>query len=179
MKTTSTKIAAFGAAAGIVAVLLAMSGALSPVFAASQQASSTTSATPANAASIPGLAVGQTITITSTQGHYKVVGDKTVAGNASGTMTFTVTGKFAGGYSLSITSGSVDVNGTTYSVTSGSAEAGPYAAHIVGQGATASGAFLMKAAAHGTFGGEFATMSLDLQSGTTEYAIFLVGTIQG
>jgi hypothetical protein len=37
----------------------------------------------------------------------------------------------------------------------------------------------MRATARGTFGGEYATMSLDLQSGTTEYAIFLVGTIQG
>jgi len=37
----------------------------------------------------------------------------------------------------------------------------------------------MQATARGSFGGEYATMSLDLQSGTTEYAITLVGTIQG
>lgn len=188
MKTTSTKIATLGAAVGIVAALLAMSGALTPVFAATQQASSATNA-PISTASIPGLTVGQVITITSTQGHFNVVGDKSENGTASGTMTFTVTGKFAGGYSLSITAGSLAVNGTTYAVASGSAETGPYAHHMVGQGttfapgttsaATPSGAFLMRATARGTFGGEYATMSLDLQSGTTEYAIFLVGTIQG
>lgn len=190
MKTTSTKVATLGAAAGIVAALLAMSGVLTPVFAATPQASSTTNATPVNTmAPIPGLTVGQVITISSTQGHFKVVGDKSENGTASGTVTFTVTGKFAGGYSLSITTGSLDLNGTTYAISSGSAETGPYAHHMVGQGTTAtvgttvgaatSGAFLMRATAHGTFGGEYATMSLDLQSGTTEYAIFLVGTIQG
>jgi hypothetical protein len=189
MKKTSTKIATLGAAVGIVAALLAMSGALAPVFAATQQASNATSPAPINSANIPGLTVGQVFTIASTQGHYYVVGDKSETGTASGTMTFTVTGKFAGGYSLSITTGSLDVNGTTYAVSAGSAESGPYAHHMVGQGTTAltgttsgsttSGAFLMRATARGTFGGEYATMSVDLQSGTTEYAIFLVGTVQG
>jgi len=192
MKTTSTKIATFGAAVGIVAALLAMSGVLTPVFAATQQPSGAASAAiaaPISTTSIPGLTVGQNITIASTQGHFRVVGDKSENGTASGTVTFTVTGKFAGGYSLSITTGNLNVNGTTYAISSGSAETGPYAHHMVGQGTTAtvgttagattSGAFLMRATARGTFGGEYATMSLDLQSGTTEYAIFLVGTIQG
>jgi hypothetical protein len=189
MKTTSTKIATLGAAVGIVAALLALSGALTPVFAASQQASSTTNAAPVSTANIPGLTVGQVFTIASTQGHYRVVGDKAENGTASGTMTFTVTGKFASGYTLSITSGSLDVNGTTYAVSSGSAQSGPRAHHLVGQGtatavgttsaATPSGSFLVRATARGTFGGEYATMSLDLQSGTTEYAISLIGTVQG
>jgi hypothetical protein len=189
MKKTSTKIATLGAVVGIVAALLAMSGALAPVFAATQPASSATSPAPIGTTTIPGLTVGQVFTIASTQGHYYVVGDKSETGTASGTMTFTVTGKFAGGYSLSITTGSLDVNGTTYAVSSGSAESGPYAHHMVGQGTTAltgttsgsaaSGAFLMRATARGTFGGEYATMSVDLQSGTTEYAVSLVGTVQG
>jgi hypothetical protein len=189
MKKTSTKIATMGAAVGIVAALLALSGALAPAFAATRQASSATNATASTGASaIPGLTVGQVINITSTQGHFRVVGDKSENGTASGTVAFTVTGKFAGGYSLSITTGSLDVNGTTYAISSGSAQTGHYAHLMVGQGTaakvgtgsgTASGAFLMKATARGTFGGEFATMSLDLQSGTTEYAVFLVGTIQG
>ena len=188
MKTTSTKIATLGAAVGIMVALLAMSGALTPVFAAAQRTSSATNA-PISTANLPGLTVGQVFNITSTQGHFRVVGDKSENGTASGTMTFNVTGKFANGYTLSITSGSLDVNGTTYAVSSGSAQSGPRAHHMVGQGTTAvvgttsaatpSGAFLMRATAHGTFGGEYATMSLDLQSGTTEYAIFLVGTIQG
>jgi len=189
MKTTSTKIATLGAAVGIVAALLAMSGALTPVFAATPQASSATNTTTVNTANIPGLTVGQTFTIASTQGHFRVVGDKSETGPASATVTFTVTGKFANGYTLSITTGNLNVNGTTYTISSGSAESGPYAHHLVGQGttatvgttagATASGSFLMRATARGTFGGEYATMSLDLQSGTTEYAISLIGTIQG
>ena len=188
MKTTSTKIATLGAAVGIFAALLALSGALAPVFAATQQTSSATNAAPVSTSAIPGLTVGQVINITSTQGHFKVVGDKSENGTASGTVTFTVTGKFANGYTLSIKAGNFSVNGTTYAISSGSAQTGHRAHHMVGQGTTttvgttsgaASGAFLMKATAHGTFGGEYATMSLDLQSGTTEYAIFLVGTIQG
>jgi hypothetical protein len=189
MKTTTTKIATLGAAVGIMAALLAMSGALTPVFAAANQQTSSASNAPVSTSNIPGLTVGQVFTIASTQGHFRVVGDKSENGTASGTMTFTVTGKFASGYSLSITSGSLNVNGTTYAVSNGSAESGPHAHHLVGQGttvpvgttsaATPSGAFLVRATARGTFGGEYATMSLDLQSGTTEYAIFLVGTVQG
>jgi hypothetical protein len=189
MKKTSTKkIATISAAVGIFAALLALSGALAPVFAATQQASSATNAASTSASAIPGLTVGQVINITSTQGHFRVVGDKSENGTASGTVAFTVTGKFADGYSLSITTGSLDVNGTTYAISSGSAQTGHYAHLMVGQGTaakvgtasgTASGAFLMRATARGTFGGEFATMSLDLQSGTTEYAVSLVGTIQG
>jgi hypothetical protein len=186
MKTTSTKIATSGAAVGILAALLALSGALAPVFAATQHTSSAANAAPASTSTIPGLTVGQVINITSTQGHFKVVGDKSENGTASGTVAFTVTGKFASGYTLSIKAGNFNVNGTTYTISSGSAQTGSHAHHMVGQGTTvgttsgtASGAFLMKATARGTFGGEYATMSVDLQSGTTEYAIFLVGTIQG
>jgi hypothetical protein len=191
MKTTSTKIATVGVTVGIVAVLLAMSGALSPVFAATQQIASaaTSAATSGTASAVPSLSVGQVITITSTQGHYRVVGDKAENGTASGTVAFTVTGKFAGGYSVSITSGSLSINGTAYAISAGSAEIGPYGQHLVGHGTTttvgsasgsaASGAFLVSATARGTFGGEYATMSLDLQTGATEYAIFLVGNIQG
>lgn len=179
MKTTSTKIATLGAAMGIVAALLALSGALTPAFAATHQTPSATGAASTGSTAIPGLTVGQVINITSTQGHFRVVGDKSENGTASGSMTFTVTGKFASGYALSITSGTLDVNGTTYAISSGSAQTGHNAHRMVGQGTATSGAFLMKAIARGNFGGEYATMSLDLQSGTTEYAIFLVGTIQG
>lgn len=188
MKTTNTKIASLGAALGIVAALLALSGALTPVFAATPQAASATTASTASTANIPGLTVGQTITITSTSGHFYVVGDKSETGQASATVTLTVTGKFAGGYSLSITTGSLDVNGTIYSVASGSAEMGPYAHHMVGQGTTtpaatsatsASGSFLMRATARGSFAGEYATATLDLQTGATEYIISLIGTVQG
>jgi len=190
MKTASKKIATVGAAVGIVAALLALSGALTPVLAATQQIGRTTTgaSTPSTTASaVPSLSVGQVITINSTQGHYFVVGDRAENGTASGTVTLTVTGKFASGYSVSLTAGSLSINGTAYAISSGSAEVGPYAHHLVGQGTTTtvgttlggatSGAFLVRATARGTFGGEYATMSLDLQSGATEYAISLVGSI--
>jgi hypothetical protein len=188
MKTTSTKIASLGAAVGILAALLAMSGALTPVFAATPQASIAGTTSPVTTANIPGLTVGQTVTITTTSGHFHVVGNKSETGPASGTVTLTVTGKFANGYTLSITNGSLDVNGTTYAIASGSAEMGPYAHHMVGQGTTTvatssgtttSGTFLMRATARGSFAGEYATETLDLQTGATEYAISLIGTIQG
>jgi hypothetical protein len=185
MTTRNTKIATLGAAALIVASFLALSGALAPVLAAtatSHTSPSTATVATTSSGTIPGLSVGQVITITGTEGHYYVVGDKAENGTASGALTFTVTGRFAGGYSLSITSGSLTVNGTTYTVSSGSTEMGHYAHHMVGQGTvtgTATGAFLMKATARGTFGGEYATMSLDLKSGAAEYALFLVGTVQG
>lgn len=179
MKKASMKVATIGAAIGVVALLLALSGALTPVLAATEGAANRTSAPSVSSAAIPTLAVGQVINITSTKGHFNVVGDKSETGAASGTVTFTVTGKFAGGYGLSITAGSLTVNGTTYTISSGSAETGPYAHLMVGQGTTTSGAFLMRTTARGSFGGEYATMSLDLKGGTTEYAIFLAANIQG
>jgi hypothetical protein len=184
MKTSKAKVATFGAAVGIVAALLALSGALTPVFAATQRAAVNAPVSTSVSSAVPTLAVGQTFTITSTSGHFFVVGDKAENGTASGSATLAVTGKFARGYSLSITAGSITFNGTTYTISGGSAEMGPRAHHMVGQGTTTSaaatsGAFLMRATARGSFAGQYATVSLDLQSGTTEYAIFLVGTFQG
>lgn len=192
MKTTSTKVATVGATIGVVAVLLAMSGALAPVFAASPQANANANSTTSPAASVngsivPPLAVGQNITIASTQGHYRVVGgNESQEGPASGTVVFTVTGKFHSGYTLAISSGTLNLNGTAFTIASGSAETGPRDHHMVGQGTTTPvspvatpGTFLLRATARGSFGGLHSTMSLDLQSGTTEYAIALVGTIKG
>ena len=124
------------------------------------------------------VSVGQTITVTSTSGNYFVAGSPSTNGTASGTLTFTVTGKLASGYTLSISSGSVTVAGTTYTVTSGTAQMGRGAATIVGQGATdQSGTFLLRASAHGSFVGSSGTMTLDLQSGSSEYLVFLTGSI--
>lgn len=126
------------------------------------------------------LSVGQTITITSTSGEYMVASNHSENGTASGTLTFTVTGKLSEGYTLSITSGSLVVGSTTYTVTSGSAQMGPNAAQMEGQGATSSsGVFLLSASAHGSFAGSSATVSLDLSSGSSEYLVFLSGNITG
>ena len=73
------------------------------------------------------LAPGQTISVTSSQGSYFVLGTPNNNGTASGTITFTVTSKLAQGYTLSITSGNIVVGGTTYTISSGTAQTGPFA----------------------------------------------------
>jgi len=124
------------------------------------------------------LSVGQTITITSTQGNFWVYATPSKNGTASGTLTFTVTSKLARGYTLSLTGGSIVVNGTTYTVSSGSAQMGLFANAMVGQGTTPTGQFLFQAQAHGSFAGTSGSVSLDFTNGTTEYAVALAGTVK-
>ncbi len=123
------------------------------------------------------LTVGQTITITSTSGRSYQVGSTTVNGTASGTFTFTVTGKLSTGYVMSISSGSLTVNGVKYTVSSGTAQMTLSADGISGQGTTtSSGVFAIQAQAHGSFVGSSAGVTLDFSNGTTEYAVILSGT---
>ena len=125
------------------------------------------------------LTVGQTITIMSTQGRFFVYATPSKNGTASGTLTFTVTGKLARGYTLSLTSGSIVVNGTTYTVSSGSAQMGLFANAMIGQGSTTpAGQFLFQARAQGSFAGTSGSVSLDFTNGTTEYAVLLAGTLK-
>ena len=122
--------------------------------------------------------VGQKITFTSTRGEYFIVGTPSKNGTASGSVAFTVSGNLTEGYTLSV-SGSVVVGGTTYTVSSGSGQMSPSASAISGQGATSpSGAFILKGTARGSFIGTAATLTLDLQSGSTEYLVLLNGTVQ-
>ena len=125
------------------------------------------------------LTVGQTITVTSSQGSYYVVGTPSNNGTASGSVTFTVTSKLSQGYTLSITSGSIVVGGTTYTISSGSAQTGPLADAISGQGTTTpTGQFLLQGLARGSFAGTTGLLHLDFQAGSTEYAVALIGTVQ-
>lgn len=126
---------------------------------------------------LPNVTVGQKITITSTSGQYYSVANNSVNGTASGTFTFTVTGKLSTGYILSISSGSLTVNGATYTVSTGTAQMTLSANGISGQGTTtSSGVFSIQAQAHGSFVGSSASATLDFSNGTTEYAVFLSGT---
>ena len=126
------------------------------------------------------LSVGQTITVTSTSGEYNTVSSSSTNGTASGTLTFTVTGKLSQGYTLSLTSGSLSIAGTTYTISSGSAQMDPTGVMISGQGTTSpTGQFIVHAMAHGTFAGSSASVSLDFTNGTTEYQVTLNGTVQG
>jgi hypothetical protein len=120
---------------------------------------------------------GETFTITSTSGQYRVVGSTDENGTASGTITFTVTGSLTAGDTLSL-SGTVVIDGTTYTISSGTAQMNPSATSISGQGTTTpSGDFLLQASAHGSFVGSNGQVSLDLSNGTTEYLVSLSGTI--
>ncbi len=124
------------------------------------------------------LSIGQTITVTSTSGMYAVPGTPSQNGTASGTFTFTVTGKLGAGYTLSLTKGSVTVNGATYTISSGSAQMDLMANGIVGSGTTSpTGQVIYRLMAHGSFAGSSATASLDIQAGTSEYFVGLIGTI--
>lgn len=123
------------------------------------------------------VSVGQTITFTSTSGQYFVAGHRSENGTASGTITFTVTGNLTEGFTLSI-SGKVVVGSTTYTISSGSAQMNPTASTISGQGATSpTGAYILQATARGSFVGSSASVSLDLQSGSTEYLVVLSGSV--
>lgn len=187
MKTA--KVAAIGAASifAMVALLLAY-----PAMAATNggvpnaqplggtalaSSSASSSIVPAPAA----LTAGQTITFTSTNGQFRVVGSPGESGTASGTLALSVTGAFKGGYSLSIASGSLTINGTSYTIASGSAEMGPYQAHLVGQGALASatpGSFLFAAGAHANFQGQtYNTLRFDVQVNGAEYGVILLVTV--
>ncbi len=189
MKTA--KVAAIGAASifAVVALLLAV-----PAMAATQNTSliANTSTTGATTSVVPApttLSPGQTITFTSTTGAWKVIAspsavEKVKSGPASGTMTLTVTGAYKGGYALSLTSGSVSINGTTYAFGPGSAEMGPHQAHLVGQGTLATttasatrGSFLFAAGAHANFqGSTYNTLRLDVQVNGQEYGVLLLVT---
>ena len=129
--------------------------------------------------SAPTLSVGQTITISSAQGEYYVAGTPSTNGTASGTITFTVTAKLTEGYTLSISSGSIVIGTTTYTISSGSAQMGRSASQITGQGTTtSSGQFLLQGSARGSFAGTTGQFFIDFQAGSTEYAVALAGTVQ-
>lgn len=125
------------------------------------------------------LTVGQTITVTSSQGSYYVIGTPSNNGTASGTITFTVTAKLTEGYTLSITGGSLIVGGTTYTISSGTAQTGQGADLITGQGTTTpTGQFLLHGMARGSFAGTTGQLLFDFQAGSTEYAVALTGAVQ-
>ena len=125
------------------------------------------------------LQVGQTFTLTSIAGGYQEVGNPAVNGSATGSLTIKVTGAFTGGYSISVTGGQVDINGTTYSISGGSGEIGPYAIHMVGQAQAGSSAQALFAARDlGRFGSTtYGVLRVDLTNGTNEFGVRLLVTI--
>jgi hypothetical protein len=197
MKTTQA--AAIGGASiiALVALLLAIPAmaapnglALATNAVSTSSIGATTNTTSTSIIPAPtALTVGQTITFTSTNGGYRIIGSHDKVGTASGTMVLTVTGAYKGGYSLSLTSGSLALGNTTYTMGSGSAEMGPHQAHVVGQGNLAvtpvgstnapAGTFLFEAGAHANFqGNTYNTLRLDVQVNGVEYGVLLLVTAQ-
>jgi hypothetical protein len=124
------------------------------------------------------LTDGQTITLTSVAGGWWVVGDRTDNGTASGTMTLQVTGALKAGYIISITGGSFNINGTTYSISSGSAELGPHRIYMVGNGQAGTAQFLFQDRSLGKFGSTgYGVLKVDLKDGTSEFAARLLVTV--
>jgi hypothetical protein len=124
------------------------------------------------------FSTGQTITITSVAGGFWVIGDRGSNGTASGTMTLQVSGSLNGGYILTVSGGSFNINGTTYTISSGSAELGPYGVHMVGQGQAGTAQFLFVGRDLGKFGSaNYGILRVDLKDGTSEFAARLLVTI--
>jgi hypothetical protein len=124
------------------------------------------------------LSVGENITVTSVAGGYWVVGDRASNGTASGTMTLQVTGALAGGYTITVSRGTLNVNGTSYTISSGSAELGPYGRFMVGQGQTGSSQFLFLDRNLGKFGSTaYGVLRVDLKEGSSQFAARLLVTI--
>ena len=124
------------------------------------------------------LSPGQTITLTSVAGGYWVVGDRAVNGTASGTLTLQVTGALSGGDIITVTGGSLDINGTTYTITSGSAELGPHGSIMVGQGQAGNAWFLFSGRNIGRFGSSsYGVLRVDLKDGGSEFAARMLVTI--
>ncbi len=124
------------------------------------------------------LTDGQTITLSSVAGGWWVVGDRATNGTASGTMTLQITGVLKGGYIISVTGGSLNINGSTYSISSGSAELGPHRVYMVGNGQAGTAQFLFQDRSLGKFGSTgYGILRVDLKDGTSEYAARLLVTV--
>jgi len=125
------------------------------------------------------LAIGQALTLASISGGYREIGNPVINGTASGLLTLQVKGVFKGGYSLSVTGGQLSFDGTAYTVTAGTAELGPYGAHMVGQAEAGSSVQMIFAGLNlGRFGEtHYGTLRIDLTSGSHEFEIKLLVTI--
>jgi hypothetical protein len=125
------------------------------------------------------LTVGQTISLSSVAGGYREVGNPSVNGTASGSIDLTVSAGFKGGYAITVTGGSVVINGTTNTISGGSAELGPYGTHMVGQGQAGTAQFLFEAKNLGKFGStDYGILSIDLGNGSSEFVARLLVTIK-
>jgi hypothetical protein len=124
------------------------------------------------------LSAGQTITLTSVAGGYWVVGEPSTNGTASGTLSLQVSSGLTGGYILDVTGGTLNIDGTNYTISSGSALLGPYGAYMVGHGQAGTAQFLFLDRDLGKFGStNYGVLRVDLKDGASEFAARLLVTI--
>ena len=173
----TTKGLAIATAVGVVAVVALLFAY--PAMAASLVPPSSQNSISQGAQSqsviLPRLEVGQTFTLTSTAGGYVLVGDSSVNGTATGSVTVQVTGGFRGGYALSVTGGSLNVNGTNYVIVSGSAELGPRERVMVGQAQAGTAQLLFEGRDLGRFGSAaYGVLRIDLTTGSGEFGVKLL-----
>jgi hypothetical protein len=178
----NTKKTAAASAIGVFAVMALLFAY--PAMAASQNSPQTTNVQQMLAQSAYSgsqkiqLTPGETITLTSVAGGYWVVGQPSSNGTASGTMTLQVTGALKAGYTISVTGGSFNINGTTYTISGGSAELGPHGRSMVGQGQAGGAQFLFIDRNLGKFGStNYGVLRVDLQDGSSQFAARLLVTI--
>ncbi len=77
-----------------------------------------------------------------------------------------------------MTGGSLSINGTTYTISSGSALLGPYGVYMVGHGQAGTTQFLFLDRDLGRFGStNYGVLRVDLKDGTSEFAARLLVTV--
>jgi hypothetical protein len=100
-----------------------------------------------------------------------------VSTNGTAVVAYTVLPNTA---TSSLRTGTLTIAGTTYTISSGSAQMDPSATMISGEGTTSpTGQFIVRAMAHGSVAGSSASVSLDFTNGTTEYLVTLNGSVLG
>jgi len=120
------------------------------------------------------LTVGQTLTLSGLTGRYTSATNSSVKGNASGTLAVQITAAFKDGYLVTLTSGTIKLDATTYTVTSGTVELNPSGQSGTGTGSTSSsGQFLIHLDMHGTSTSPNGRAVLDLKVGGSEYLVSL------
>ena len=168
MRTKKIATATTIGAATLMVLLFAL-----PAMAASATTSQTSRSPRAD------LVLGQTITMTSVSGGYKDPDKPSINGTATGSLSLQVTGVFKGGYALAVTGGTLSFGGSTYTVSGGTAELGPYGVHMVGQAQAGSSAQLLFAARNlGAFGSStYGILRIDLTNGANEFGVRLLVSI--
>ncbi len=179
MFSARTATAAVAAIMAMVAVAFVAPAMADP----SQATTPSVASAQGSTANVNGVAVGKSFTLTSIEGGYRVVGDASQNGTATGSLNLSETGTFRGGYTLAVSSGTLSFAGQSFQIGSGSAEMGPRLRHAVGQAqvvsaSISSAVLLFGIHSLGNFGGNRnAVVQMDLKSGTTEYIVRLLVTV--